>query len=403
MLETKSQIIQINEIKLSERRLDISLDISGEHNSIFVDFTGVESNFITVDRVDAVIIGLILFAIKNGYDFQSKYPISESLKYNLEYTLIPSIASNGLYHSRITAPTCPEILDNKRHVATGISCGVDSLFTIETHTSNQMPGSHRITDLVFLNIGSHKERNGEQQDNAIFIGRRHLCLEYAKEKGLNVIEMTSNLPLLLDKYDKGYSHVEYHTYMAAFCITWLQSFFSRYYYSSGYPFSNFNIKGVGTKDFDAAFYDLLTLQCFSHGNLTFESSGGEVTRLEKVRAISKNPLNCKYLNVCVRQAHNDGTCFKCSRTLLEIEAVGALEKYHEAFNILQYKRDHKTHLASLVIQKYINDPYALEIYPYFKAKISFLFKIRVLLEYQLRHQLSIIRNSFNHVIKKIHN
>lgn len=395
--EAMAKIIHITEIKLSESKVDISLDISGESNSIYVNFAGVESKYLTVDRIDAVIVGLALFAIKNGYDFKSEYPISETLKYNLEYVLFPSLASNGLYQPKIEAPTCQEVTQCNQHVATGISCGVDSLFTIETHTKAGIPKSHRLTDLVFLNIGSHKARVGEQYNDEIFMGRRNLCLEYAKERRLNVIEMTSSLPLLLDKYDNGYSHMEYHTYMAVFCITWLQAFFSRYFYSSGYSFNDFNIKGVGALDFDAAFYDLLTLKCFSHGNLSFESCGGEVSRLEKVRVISENPLNCRYLNVCVGHAKNDGTCFKCSRTLLEIEAIGALDKYQEVFDIPQYRQNHRVHLATLVVQHYQRDPYALEIYHYFQNQISLSFKVWVLLKHLTRHCLSIAKRLYNSI------
>lgn len=399
-MNSENKQIYISNITNENDRINISLIINGNNEHVFVDYKGIDSNSTVTDRIDAIVIGLSLFAIKNGYDFVSDIPISEGLNYNLKHLLYPSLSYPNLYQPKIEAPACQEISENKGHVATGISCGVDSLYTIETHTAGDIPLSHKITDLVFLNVGSHKVCDGKQQNDELFNGRRKICMDYAAEKGLNVIEITSNLPLILDKYDNGYSHVENHTYMSAFCITWLQSYLIRYYYSSGYPFRDFHINEIGTRDFDSAFYDLLTLKCFSHGNLAFESCGGEIGRLEKVRLISQNPINCKYLNVCVAKPYNDGVCFKCSRTLLEIEAIGALDKYREAFDIDKYLETRKTHIASLIIQNHLKDPYALEIYPYFKNQISIALKTRVLTLFWIRTKMSNLKNIIKNFIGK---
>ena len=77
------------------------------------------------------------------------------------------------------------------------------------------------------------------------------------------------------------NHEQTHTFRTLSIPLAMQKLFSKYYFSSGIPFKNFEFAKL-----DTATYDLLNVQCISTDNLTFYSSGGEVKRLEKGRNAS---------------------------------------------------------------------------------------------------------------------
>jgi hypothetical protein len=82
----------------------------------------------------------------------------------------------------------------------------------------------------------------------------------------------------------------------------------------------------------------------------------EVTRIEKIKMISQWPETYARLDVCTRPAakrpktrfRNCGHCQKCGRTLLTLDAIGALESYAECFDLDQF-RDRRDILIEQVV------------------------------------------------------
>lgn len=370
--------VTILEIANNGNSVSISLDIDGNKEIISTTFSENVTQYITTDRIDSVIMGLTLFAIKRGYDFKSDIPISESLYYNLTNHFIDAIAStNDLHHPRIIAPIVPDIDVTGNIIATGISCGVDSLYTIYTHT-NMVPDNHKLNHLVFLNVGSHHSGKKEKDSQKLFLGRRDLCRNFSNEANLPLIEISSDLYAIFDKYDDGYSHVEEHTYMALFCMLLVQKGLMIYYYSSGLLYSDFNCKYIPNNTFDAALYDLLILQCASVGNIKFISAGGNINRIEKLRSICSYSLAHKYLNVCVADVNNCGTCFKCVRTMLELDAIGKLHLFKEAFDVNGYMSNKPHYLEQCYIGSLRKNRFMVELIPYFENNLTFAFKLRAI-------------------------
>jgi hypothetical protein len=69
-----------------------------------------------------------------------------------------------------------------------------------------------------------------------------------------------------------------------------------------------------------------------HGSrqMVIEHVAGSVTRLEKIRAIAAEPLVQRHLRVCwknVGQSLNCGRCEKCVRTMVALDACGALGRF----------------------------------------------------------------------------
>lgn len=368
--------ILIKSIKKDASFIIGELTIDG--NSEFVK-TKISEEFVqyaVTDRIDAFVIGLLMFAIKNGYDFVSDLPITDELKYNLETHLIPPLcnANPGFHHTLIKAPILPPIKRKAQVVATGISCGIDSLYTIQQHSTANLPDSRRINTLAFFNVGSSMK--GGELHTSLVEGRYQLAKKFAKEYNYSFLFVESNLHLIINKYTP-YSHIENHTYMALFCLNIILPYLKTYYYSSGYSYNNFSLYSNKQKILDCAHYDLLLMFCASIGEVKFYSSGSDKSRLEKTRALLDYEPAQKYLNVCVNNVENDGICFKCIRTLLAIDALGGIDKFSKVFDVDAYKRSRFFYLKRLYLDaKFKNNEFYKEILPYFKHELTLFMKLR---------------------------
>lgn len=123
--------IIIKQIELQGNTIQTSISIAGENQTITTSLNNECLPYLCLDRIDAYVIGFLYFALKQGYNIESHLPISEELYYNLEYHFIDAICMGNphLHRIKIKAPTINGIQDlsQKTLVATGISCGIDSL------------------------------------------------------------------------------------------------------------------------------------------------------------------------------------------------------------------------------------------------------------------------------------
>lgn len=360
------------------------LKIDGNSDKIIITVSDNVAPYLTVDRIDAIVTGLLIFAARNGYNFKSDIPITDELLYNISHHLIPAISTKA-HSPQINAPTITPASQTGKIVATGISCGVDSLYTIATHTD--LPNSDgNINYLSFFDAGSH---GTDAVSIKIKEGRRALAKQFAQKYGLNYFEVTSNLPEIIEKNTVGgYSHLENHTFMMAHCILTLYKGIHRYYYSAAYDYTDFNCVYTPDGEFDSAYYDLLTLMSISYGNIRFYSSGGEVSRLKKVELLSSYKPATESLNVCIEAVENDNICFKCVRTLLEIDALGVLDRFNIVFDINYYRQHRTWYLEQAYIEALKGDLFTKELLPYFKKDMTPWFKLRAL----ARKIISVIKN-----------
>lgn len=388
------KLIEINNIEQKENELRFSLTIDGHDEKVTAVVSDNIARYLTSDRIDPIVCGLLLFAVKNGYDFKSEFPISEELKYNIRHQFIKVVSAKaGLHAPAIDAPIVAEYEVEGKIIGTGISCGVDSLYTISEHTTG-LPDSLRLSHLFFFNVGAHHTGRRDEVSRKLYEGRRDLCRRFTEDAGLHFAEIAFDLPRILDKYDNGYSHAENHTYMDMACVNCISSGMHRYYYSSGLSFGEFDCNYKPDTGFDCAKYDLLILTALSHGHMKLISSGGDTSRLDKIKALCEYPLAYRYLNVCVCDVENDGTCFKCMRTLLELDALGKVELFSDAFDISKYKKQRRRILEHMYVESKKADVFMLELLPYFKSELTHTFKIKAL----FRKSISVFNNR---IIKKL--
>lgn len=374
--------ITIKSISQQDKTVKASININGHEEIVTTLFNENCAPYISLKSIDPYVIGFLYFAMNYGYDIESKLPISEELYYNLHFHFIDSLiqANPNFHRVQINAPLTQAndiSFNNKNIVATGISCGVDSLYTIATHgKQSSILSDYKLNALCFFNVGAAMK--GNYEPSALIEGRKKLAQTFAEEYGYKFLYVESNIHFIINKY-APYSHVENHTYMALFCCLHLQNGIAKYYYSSGYTIKDFSIIKEGNKELDAAHYDLLTLSIASINGCKFYSIGSTTTRLNKVSYLCNYPPAYKYLNVCVNEVQNDNKCFKCIRTILEIDAVGDITKFNKVFDINEYQSNFNWYLRRLYIDcKLKKDPLLQEVYPYFKYKISLTFKLKTI-------------------------
>lgn len=95
--------------------------------------------------------------MKNGYDFYSEIPISSELYYTIKKHYIPGLrlGNSELHDVEIIAPFSDfHPTKEKNIIGTGISCGVDSLYTIQVNTSDDIPRSCKLNGLFIFNVGA---------------------------------------------------------------------------------------------------------------------------------------------------------------------------------------------------------------------------------------------------------
>lgn len=369
------------------------LKVNNKTYTVTTTFNEVCFPYITIDRIDAYVLGLIYFAMRNGYDIYSEMPISEQLYYNLEYHLIDAliIGNPHLHRVKVIAPIVTSFPDTERQVlsATGISCGVDSLYTVATHSNLVSLPSFTINSLCFFNIGAGFK--GEETVRTPLIeGRIHLAHSFCKEYGYRFLFVESDFHLVMNQI-ASYSHIENCTYVNLFCVLHLQKEMKRYYISSADSYSFFTVNNPANSEKFSSDYDLLTCMVASINGMSVYSAGGNIKRIEKTRFLGDNyPPSYKYLNVCVEQVHNDSTCFKCIRTLLSIDAVckGGVSLFNAVFDIPYYLTHKKEYIRRMWINAvFKRDDNYYDIIPYFKKEITLGFKVKAILSIVMNKSL----------------
>lgn len=373
-----AKIIEILSAERKENKLSWQILIDGQPETVTVTVSDNVSRYLTADRADALVMGMMVFAIRVGYDFRSALPLSEGLWYNITRQFIESVTSHPDTHRpHIDAPLISDPTGG-HIVACGMSCGVDSLYSVATHMG--LPAKEaNLTHLTFFDVGSHDTGRDDGSSERLKQGRLEAAKRFADTVGLPLIEVSSNLPEIMGRYSGGYSHEENHTFMAIFSVLALAKGVSRYYYSSGYSYAEFDTRYEPTGHYDASHYDLLTLMCASYGDIRFYSTGANTSRLAKIRLLADYAPAYDALNVCVNQVRNDNVCFKCRRTMLELDAIGALDKFASVFDLDYYREHRREYLADMYVKALRGDVFMKELLPYFHKELTPAFKLRALM------------------------
>lgn len=334
--------------------------LSGDRpGELFFEVEDRLARYFRPGRADAFVAALLPESAMHGGDIVSHVPVSESLLFQLNTFLCPVLGSvYGARKIEITAPPAAGNTAAAGAVGTGITCGVDSLYTVARYSCTPFP-RHNLTHLCLFNVGSHHIGADDPREMEEF--RTDLARRFCAQNGYEFLRIHSNVHEFSPRYARYFSVLNAAAAMS------LPGLFSHYYSSSGCAVSEFHLTAVGLAHFETFVLDTL-----STPTLKFYSTGSEVSRFEKVRALVAYAPGYGYLNVCNTRRRNCGVCVKCLRTLYALDILGALDRYGEVFDLDRYRGDHSRHLAECWVRKVLaRDIFCRDLWPRLRKKYGF--------------------------------
>ena len=369
--------------------------------------------YLRPENSDAFLVAMLWYAMETGSDIECTAPVSEKLYFGVTELLIPALCKKKDREIVIKAKTVTDSLNKAKAVGTGMSCGIDSLYTLEKYTKPQIPEAYRLNSLTYFNMGAIFHPNTAKNKKYSIKEFYEITDKMSEEKISNAesVAKLANMPLISMKsnFDKDYYRGAYGytgVYRNCAMVLALQGYFNKYYCSSaGWPeFFDLSLN-EGSEH-----YETLLCDAFSTESCQFIISD-YCTRWEKTELLSKSEYAKKFLDVCFN-FHNCGSCSKCYRTLLTLDILGEVDGFGEVFDVKTYKNNRDS--AYLWLLKTIhldskddNRVFADEIYAKAKEKGVIPKKSkRMYRSYRVKRAfknvIKFLKRAIKFVLKKLH-
>jgi hypothetical protein len=331
--------------------------------TLWFEVPAAYKEIITLDSMDAFVVGCLLPAMFAGHDVTVEGPISGKLYYNLKHYLMPILKEYlpdlhiiGIKPSALHDPAQPR----GSGVLSGFSGGIDSFCNYVDHSGDRVSPEYRITHFVYNNVGSHGQGSAEQ-DQALFMKRFASIRSFAEQEGKPFITVNSNIDGII-----GMDFQLTHTIRNAAVALLMQKGIEKFLYASAYPFNKTQIK----PSHDMAYLDPVILPLLGTERLECIASGGQYTRVTKTARVATIEASEKYLDVCVHPRNakrfiNCSYCWKCLRTELTLSILGKLERYNTVFDTEIYWKCENLYLIDVLTSR---DPLLLEIADFIKSE-----------------------------------
>ena len=342
--------MQINnfteEIRGDYTRFTVDFTMAGQERQLWIETEKENAKYFSKDRIDGIVVMLLPEILLKGEPVISQYPISSQLYHSLKKYLIPVLVANSKdrYHEvDFQCPTTDLRYENGRKTATGMSFGIDSLYTYYSHKDPAFIDSEYRVDL--LTLFNHGALNGQytknqEQMREVFQQAREKAKQFAKKEGIDFLSVDTNIDTLLSQ-----NYTVTHTYRTAGIVLQFQKYIDKYYYASGNACGeDFRIDPFNYSED----YDLFILPTLQTENTIFFSDGTEKYRFEKTEYLTNFPETGEILSVCWKELENCGQCPKCVRTLATLELLGKLEEYKNVFDLDLYARNYSWNWAKII-------------------------------------------------------
>lgn len=296
--------------------------------------------YLAADRGDAFVAALLWYAMQTGSDIVSDAPVSEKMLMGVNRFVVPGLCKekDGYRRIKVSAPSTAQIYADASGVGTGMSCGVDSLYTTKQYMKD-VPDAFRLTHLAYFNMGAifhpdtsdrkkkYTVREFYETTDRMSLEKLQNASDVAALTGLPILYICSNMDS--DYYRGAYGYTA--VYRNCACVLALEGLFRKYYCSSaGWPDYYDPSLSEGSEHYEA-------LLC---AGLSTESCefilSDYASRIEKTREIADWDVAWKYLDVCFN-FHNCGHCSKCYRTLLTLDLLGKADRFAPCFDVAKYK------------------------------------------------------------------
>ena len=303
--------------------------------------------FVLPECSDCFLLGLLYFAMRSGCDIRLEGAVSAQLAANLPDEVMPIMSAYRpcVNPIRIDAGETRDFPGGSG-VGTGFSGGVDSFYTIVSNLERPVRAEDRLTHMFFFNVGTNGlGRSPEELESTRkkFLMRYETLRTSAAMIALPFIPVDSNVHSFLP--DNIASDI---TVCNAAAVHFLRRGIGLYYTSSnGYDYAEllrYLMHTDPSARIDMAMIEHVLCQWLSDPALRIVPFGTNRKRLEKTQAIADYRPAQLRLNVCnsvSTMEKNCSVCSKCRRSMMELELLGKLDLFREAFDVDRYRREFK--------------------------------------------------------------
>ncbi|WP_353827017.1 hypothetical protein [Agromyces sp. SYSU T0242] len=318
------------EVRSREGRTIVSFRLSGLDGADRLRFSVPDSaaGFLE-ERADAAVLALLMPAMRLRRDLLVEGPVTDELLWSLRHDVPVILRGVRPELSTIDIEAADTVRAGPRGdaVVTAYSAGVDSYATLARHHfADDVPDALRVTHLLYNDVGSH----GRGDRGRELHGRRLARIRQgAATMGLPLIDVDSDLDDL--HLAPGLGFQQTHTMRNAAIAHLLAGGVRLFLYASSVPYRDMAIAPV----YDLSYADPMLLPALSTEALTLRSSGADLDRAQKTALVAQVPHSYDRLDVCTESV--DGTncsnCWKCRRTILTLDLLGALDRYRGVFRV----------------------------------------------------------------------
>lgn len=302
--------------------------------------------------LDWALVALLLPAMRRGWDIRVDGSLSAHLLFNVNHDVQTALCLFDPELRRIAVSAAAVSTSRSaqtRRRGTGFSAGIDSFATLSSYASDTpLP----VTDLCVFNVGAF----GRFDDPAVewrFAEGYARARTVAREIGCGAFGIDSNIDQF---FERRAAFQRTHVLRNIAAALTIEQTFDGYLYSSSFPFGDIKV----APHYDMSIIDPIMLPLLSTENIAFVSAGAGLSRFEKTAIVARNPLSHAELDVCVAPAElrrslprqNCSHCWKCSRTMLSLDALGALDDYHAVFDVPYFRREQAAIRTLVAVRAY---------------------------------------------------
>lgn len=328
LIINKPELVEMENGKVRAQSLIITQE--GER-VLWFELDAKYKDGLTLDRLDAFVVAMLFYAMKNNLELVVDGPISNKLARNLKYYMhvmnmyFPHLPVISLHFSkRDPLLQCPK----GSGVVSSFTAGIDSYYTLWENFKNSESDADRITHLVYVYAG--QKGWGEIEGRTIFKESLPIIKEAAKQLNLELVAIDSNL-------DSFYPDriAEAHGARLSCCVLLLQKLFSIYYIPSTFQYCDFVHEGSSP----------LGDHLLSTEVMDIVHDGAQYSRVEKTKIISEWEITQSFLIVCnwslMDGKTNCSNCEKCLRTMIALDMLGLRKQYEKILDFTDFetKRD----------------------------------------------------------------
>ena len=300
-------------------------------------------------RFDPFLVALLLPAMMRGQSLVVEGPVGATLLQSAQTSIQATLRTlnRKWRHVAVEAESRRDTraADPSLGAATGMSCGIDSLFTYDALSRPDVPEHLRPRLFLHNDVGAHPDRG---------IFERHLlhAARFADETGIPLVSVTIDLARW---YGPRFLHS--HTMRNVAAAMSVDHLFHTFVYSSGVTAGARpalgRFSGMGT-------IDPVLLPQFDTAATGWMPFGAHATRLQKTARVMSTELARRYLTVCIREPGaaggplNCGRCYKCARALAYADAQGMLDDFAGIFDTGAFRR-HRDHALFRFLRHSLGD------------------------------------------------